>query len=111
MLRSKVLRQAAALVAESPRMQIAKNILQFKEIKAATNEAALDAAMKSIPSIDVQKLQPEIHNLKGYLSAAPAATGAAFTKDPTAWQNMSFMDMIGVEAQRDNTWPFVAGGM
>ena len=92
-------------------MQIAKNILVFKELKAATSEAALEAAMKSSPVIDVAKLQPELQNLKGYLSAPPAAVGATFTKDPTAWQNMDFASFVGVEAARDNTWPFVAGGM
>lgn len=111
MLRSRVIRSAAAIVAESPRETIAKNILKFKEIKAATTEAALAAAASSSPKLDLNALPAEIQGLKGYLSTAPAASGAAFQKDPSAWQNMSFGGMIGVEAQRDNTWPFVAGGM
>jgi hypothetical protein len=111
MLRSRVIRSAAAIVAESPRETIAKNILKFKEIKAATTEAALAAAASSSPQLDLNALPAEFQGLKSYLSSAPAASGAAFQKDPTAWQNMSFGGMIGVEAQRDNTWPFVAGGM
>lgn len=112
MLRARVVRSAAsALMGEPPRMTIAKNVLRFKEMKAATTEAALEAAAKSSPEIDVNALPAEIANLKGYLSSAPAAVGEAFKKDPTAWQNMSFGAYVGVEAQRDNTWPFVAGGM
>jgi len=102
---------AAAIVGESPRITIAKNVLRFRELKAATNEAALEAASKSSPQIDLEALPAEIQGLKGYLSSAPAAAGAVYKKDPAAWQNMSFANYIGVEAARDNTWPFVAGGM
>ena len=92
-------------------MTIARNVIKFKEMKAATTEAALEAASKSSPKIDLNALPAEIQNLKGYLSSAPAASGTTFKKDPTAWQNMNFGSFIGVEATRDNTWPFVAGGM
>ena len=51
MLRSRVIRSAAAIVAESPRETIAKNILKFKEIKAATTEAALAAAAPNAPPL------------------------------------------------------------
>jgi len=108
-MRSRVIR--AALTAESPRVTIAKNVLKFQALKAATNEAALEAAAKSSPHIDVNALPAEIAGLKSYLSSAPAATGEGFKKDPTAWQNMSFGAYVPVEAARDNTWPFVAGGM
>ena len=105
------MRAAAAVVAESPRLTIARNVLRFKELKAATSEAQLDAAAKSAPQIDLEALPAEIQGLKGYLSSAPTAAGEAFKKDPTAWQNMGFGAFIGVEAARDNTWPFVVGGM
>ena len=104
-------RQLSSVAAENPRFTIAKNILVYNNIKSATNEAELDAAIKSSPTLDTEALPESIANMKEYLTAAPEAGGEGFKADPTAWQNMSFGSYIGVEASRDMTWPFLMGGM
>lgn len=104
-------RQFSSVAVENPRFTIAKNILTYNNIKAATNEAELDAAIKSSPAVDPEALPESIANMKEYLTAAPEAGGEGFKADPTAWQNMDFASYVGVEATRDMTWPFLVGGM
>ena len=92
-------------------MTIAKNMLAFHKISAATSDAELSAAASASVKIDVAALQPELAGLEGYLTAGPAAGTAAFAKDPTAWQNMEFSAFVTTEAARADTWPFLVGGL
>lgn len=94
-------------------MTIAKNILVFGKIGKSVDDASLATAIKHNPTIDTSNLHTAIKDLEGYLTAAtPSAAGAAaFQKDPTAWQNMEFSSYVGAEAARDDTWPFIVGGM
>ena len=104
-------RSFGAVVAEGPRMTIAKNMLAFHRISAAKSEAELTAASSESVKIDVAALQPELAGMEGYLTAGPVAGTAAFVKDPTAWQNMEFSAFVTTEAGRADTWPFLVGGL
>ena len=112
--RSNVLRLSkrtfSSVVAEGPRMTIAKNIIAFNKIASAKDDAALSAASTTAVSINVAEQQPELKGLEGYLSSGPAA-GAAFVKDPTAWQNMELSAFVSTESARADTWPFLVGGL
>jgi hypothetical protein len=102
----------SSLALEGPRVTIAKNILVFRKIGKSVDEASLEMAAKHSPTVDPSNLHNAIKDLEGYLSSAtPAAGAAGFQKDPTAWQNMEFGAFVGAEAARDDTWPFLVGGM
>ena len=110
MLRTQILRKAAAVASENPRMTIAKNILSFQAMSAATNEAALAEASKPVPNLDVANLPPAISELKDYLATPAAAAGASFSRDPNAWQNKEFVPMAVDAASYTWFWPFLVGG-
>ena len=95
---------------EAPRMTIAKNILQFQAMSAATNEAGLAEAAKPIGNLDVANLPPAIAELEGYLSTPVAAAGGSFSRDPHAWQNKEFVPMVADAAAYTWFWPFLVGG-
>ena len=111
MLRTQVLRKAAAIATEGPRMTIAKNILQYQAMQAATTEAALTEASKPIGNLDVANLPPAISELKDYLATPVAAAGASFSRDPNAWQNKEFMPMVAETAGFTYFYPFIIGGV
>jgi len=110
-MRASVIRRLAAVTAESPRMTIAKNILAYQGMHAATNEAALAEASKPIGNLDVANLPPSIAELQGYLSSSAAASSAGFTRNPNAWQNKDFIPMTVDAAGNTWFWPFIVGGV
>jgi len=110
MFRTQILRKAAAVATEAPRMTIAKNILQFQAMRGATNEAALAEAAKPVGNLDVANLPPAIAELEGYLSTPVAAAGGRFSRDPTAWQNKEFVPFVADAASYTWFWPFLVGG-
>jgi hypothetical protein len=110
-MRAVNVRSFSSVVAETPRMTIAKNIMRFKEISQANSEASLAAASKVNPEINLGALPAELDGLQGYLSSAAASSTQKFVKDPNVWQNLPLASYITTEASRDNTWPFVVGGL
>jgi hypothetical protein len=106
---TRALFKAAAVVGESPRMTIAKNILAYNAMMESTTEAGLAEASK-VGTLDVQNLPPQIAELQAYLSVPVVEAGAGFTPNPAAWQNKDFASMAVEEAGYTWFWPFLVGG-
>jgi hypothetical protein len=106
---TRALFKAAAVVGESPRMTIAKNILAYNAMIEATSEAQLSEASK-VGTLDVNNLPPQIADLKAYLSVPVSEAGVGFKPNPEAWQNKDFGPMVAEEIGYTWFWPFVVGG-
>ena len=95
---------------ESPKILMAQNLLRLTEVKAAGSAEDL-AKLDSSPltSIDLNALPTVLVPYKPYFDLGKVSSSDEYIPDPTAWQNMSFWDFAAVEAQREETWPFLVG--
>lgn len=111
-VRRATVRKLSAVVAESPRETVARNILLLNEIAGAKDEAALvKVASATLPAVDFKNLPPELADVSTYFSTSGVAVGAKFIPDPKAWQNMSFGKFAQTEVMRNETFPFFMGFM
>jgi hypothetical protein len=112
--RSLALRRLASAAkfstADSPKITIAKNILLLSKISEATCEESLKKVLASpLPSVDIADLPADLKDLAPYFKLSEVSSSEKYVPDPTAWQNMSMMDMVVTESQREETWPFIVG--
>jgi hypothetical protein len=94
---------------ENPRVKIVQSVLKLQAIRAAANEKDLTSAVNGTYKIDINNLQPEIAAFKEYLSTSPAVE--KFIPNAQYWHNKPFMEMVTIESQRAETWPFIVGGL
>ena len=95
---------------ESPKITVVRNILLLKNISEAADEESLKKVLASpLPTVDISNLPDELKPFQTYLNLTKMSDSEKFIPDPTAWQNMNFLDMAVTEVQRDETWPFFVG--
>lgn len=90
----------------------------FKNLKMAKLHfsAAVATSPRQVIISNLQKLRTvtgaeELQALERYAAGTPSAASDKFEKDPTAWHNMPYTNYIMVEAGREETWPFLVGGV
>ena len=79
----------SAAVTTSPRQVIISNLHKLRSISGAE----------------------ELQALERYSASTPSAASDKFEKDPTAWHNMPYSNFVMTEAGREETWPFLVGGV
>jgi hypothetical protein len=116
MLSSSVRRFGSTLVAKkafssvSPKIAIGQHILRLDEIFHAADEAALTKiAASPLPSVDPNNLPAQLKDLASWYALDNVSASDKFIPDPDAWQNKKFWDFVVEDAQRNETWPFLAG--
>ncbi len=105
-------RKLSSVVAEAPRVTVARNILLLSQISGAKDEAELaKIASASLPAVDLKQLPEELADISTYFNASGIAVGSKFAPDPKAWQNMDFFSFVQHEVMRKHTFPFFLGFM
>ncbi len=99
-----------AIVSESPKETIARNLLLLKSLSAAKNEQELAAvANAALPAVELNKLPAELSGVSSFLASSVAGSADKYVPDKTAWQNMDFWSFVQTEARREQTSPFLIG--
>ena len=94
----------------TPKQVIAQNMVLLKNMSEAKTEAEFESIYAAAPvAVDINALPTEFAHLKPYFDLDAVTSAVPFTPDPTAWQNKSFGEFAVEEAQREETWPFLAG--
>eukprot|EP00349_Pseudokeronopsis_sp_Brazil_P009506 CAMPEP_0202970870 /NCGR_PEP_ID=MMETSP1396-20130829/21349_1 /ASSEMBLY_ACC=CAM_ASM_000872 /TAXON_ID= /ORGANISM="Pseudokeronopsis sp., Strain Brazil" /LENGTH=155 /DNA_ID=CAMNT_0049699701 /DNA_START=31 /DNA_END=498 /DNA_ORIENTATION=+ len=92
----------------SPRETVVRNLILMEQIRNAETIEELKALSNGpLPPLDAASIQALKQT--DYLNRTFGGGNTKFVPDPTAWQNMSYLDMAAVEAKRAETWPFLVG--
>ena len=87
------------------------NLYFSSAVSVSPRQVIIDNLNKLGKLSGVTHTEEELKALHRYVASTPTGSSDKFVKDPKAWQNMPASQFIMTESGREETWPFLVGGV